>query len=202
MSKKAPTRQAQVERTTRETRIRIFLDLDGSGKAQIQTPVPFLNHMLEQVARHGLLDLAVEAQGDVQVDDHHTVEDVGIVLGQALHQALGRKEGITRYGSAWIPLDEALTLVSLDLSDRPYLVYRVPLPAGVRIGTFDPGLMEDFFQALVNHGRLTLHVHLFCGRNPHHILETVFKGFARALGQAIQRDPRVSGLPTTKGHFG
>lgn len=202
MTQASRSRQARVERVTRETRIRAFLDLDGTGKARIQTPVSFLNHMLEQVARHGLLDLEIEAEGDVQVDDHHTVEDVGIVLGEALRQALGDKSGIVRYGSAWIPLDESLTLVALDLCDRPYLVYRVPLPSGVRLGTFDPSLAEDFFQALVNHGRLTLHVHLLCGRNPHHILETVFKGFARALGQAVQRDPRVGGLPTTKGRFG
>lgn len=193
-------RSAVVSRKTRETSISVSLNLDGSGTAKITTPFPFLTHMLELVARHGLVDLSITARGDIAVDAHHTVEDLGIVLGQAMAKALGKKEGIVRYGHAKVPMDEASAEVFLDISGRPFLVYDVSVPRKSLQG-FDPSLMEDFFQGLVTHAGLTLHMASPYGRNTHHILEAVFKAFARALKEAVQRDPRVKGIPSTKGRL-
>lgn len=192
-------RIGQVERKTRETVITATLNLDGTGTARIRTPIPFLSHMLELFAKHGLFDLAVKARGDVEVDDHHTVEDIGIVLGEAMKRALGSKAGIRRYGMAEVPMDEALCAVSLDLSGRPVLVYNVDLVKRERIKGFDARLVEDFFGAFVNNGGVTLHVNVRYGRNPHHILEGVFKAFGKALDQATSLDPREKGVPSTKG---
>lgn len=192
-------RKADIRRETRETRIALSLDLDGTGRAELDTGIPFFDHMLEQVARHGLLDLKIEAAGDLEVDAHHTVEDVGIVLGQALLEALGDKKGLTRYGHAYVPLDEALSRVVIDLSGRPGLEYEVAYPRA-RIGEFDVDLVREFFQGLVNHGRLTVHVDGLRGHNAHHIAETVFKAFGRALRVAVAADPRVGDVtPSTKG---
>jgi imidazoleglycerol-phosphate dehydratase len=191
-------RQAAIERITRETSIRLTLDLDGSGQHDIQTPVPFLNHMLAQVAAHGLLDLRVQATGDAVVDDHHTVEDLGIVLGQALKKALGDGAGIVRYGAAVIPLDEALAQVVVDLSGRPYLACDLAFPSE-RIGGFEAGLIEEFLRGFAVHGGVTLHVRLLAGRNGHHIAEAAFKALGRALCQAVALDPRRVGAPSTKG---
>jgi imidazoleglycerol-phosphate dehydratase len=191
-------RRATVERTTSETAVRVELLVDGTGKGQVKTTLPFLDHMLTLLARHGLFDLTVEAKGDTEIDDHHTVEDVGIVLGDAFKQALGGKEGVRRFGWALVPLDESLAQIAVDLSGRPFLVYRVDLPQR-RIKSFDLGLFEDFFQAFVTHGGLNLHVNLLYGRNPHHIMEAVFKGLAKALDQATTLDERVTGIPSTKG---
>jgi imidazoleglycerol-phosphate dehydratase len=192
-------RKADISRDTRETRIALTLDLDGSGRAEIATGIPFFDHMLEQVARHGLIDLRIEAAGDLEVDAHHTVEDVGIVFGQALAEAVADKKGLTRYGHAYVPLDEALSRVVVDLSGRPGLEYAVAYPRS-RIGDFDVDLVREFFQGLVNHGRLTLHVDNLRGRNAHHIAETVFKAFGRALRAAVAPDPRVGdATPSTKG---
>jgi imidazoleglycerol-phosphate dehydratase len=192
-------RKAQIHRETLETQISIQLDLDGNGTAGLASGVPFLDHMLDQVARHGMLDLEVRASGDLHVDTHHTVEDVGIALGQALREALGDKKGIRRYGHAYVPLDEALSRVVIDFSGRPGLEhhcdYRRP-----RIGEFDTDLFHEFFQGFVNHAQATLHVDNLRGRNAHHIAETVFKAFGRALRMAVERDPRMQGiLPSTKG---
>ncbi len=194
-------RWANVDRSTSETAIRVQWGLDGTGSRRIATPLPFVNHMLDAFARHGLFDLTVEAEGDTHVDDHHTVEDVGLVLGTALNEALGDKAGICRFGWASVPLDEALAEVVVDLSGRPFLVYNVALPHRDVKG-FDLGLFEDFFQALVNQGGLNLHVNVRYGRNPHHMLEAVFKAFARALDQAVRLDERVTGVPSTKGSLG
>ncbi|ROR34464.1 imidazoleglycerol-phosphate dehydratase HisB [Inmirania thermothiophila] len=192
-------RCGEVERRTGETAVAVRLVLDGTGRAEVATGVPFLDHMLEQVARHGLLDLEVRARGDVHVDDHHTVEDVGITLGQALARALGDKAGLTRFGHAYVPLDEALARVVVDLSGRPGLCYEVDFPRA-RIGTFDVDLVREFFQGLVNHAGMTLHVDLLRGRNAHHIAECLFKAFGRALRQAVAPDPRLGGaIPSTKG---
>lgn len=193
-------RQATIERVTKETSIRLTLDLDGHGQHDIQTPVPFLNHMLTQVAAHGLLDLTIQATGDTNVDDHHTVEDMGIVLGQALKKALGDASGIVRYGAAVVPMDESLVQVVLDLSGRPYLAYDVALP-GKRIGGFEAGLIEEFLRAFTVHGGLTLHVRMLAGRNGHHIAEAGFKALGRALCQAVAIDPRRVGVPSTKGNL-
>ncbi|HKW86473.1 MAG TPA: imidazoleglycerol-phosphate dehydratase HisB [Nitrospiraceae bacterium] len=198
MSKALANRRATIERTTTETQIKVELVLDGTGRGQIQTTLPFLDHMLTLLAKHGFFDLTVQAKGDTDIDDHHTVEDIGIVIGDALKQALGSKEGIRRFGWALIPLDETLAQVTVDLSGRPYLVYRVELPQR-RIKTFDLGLFEDFFQAFATHAALNLHVNLLYGRNPHHIMEAVFKALAKALDQATGLDGRVSGVPSTKG---
>ena len=198
MSKAQANRRATIERTTTETQIKVELVLDGTGRGQIQTTLPFLDHMLTLLAKHGFFDLTVQAKGDTDIDDHHTVEDIGIVIGDALKQALGSKEGIRRFGWALIPLDETLAQVTVDLSGRPYLVYRVELPQR-RIKTFDLGLFEDFFQAFATHAALNLHVNLLYGRNPHHIMEAVFKALAKALDQATGLDGRVSGVPSTKG---
>ena len=196
-----PRRTAKVERKTRETQVAVSLNLDGSGKGRIQTPIPFLTHMLELMAKHGLFDLTLRARGDVAVDEHHTMEDVGIVLGEAFRKALGDKAGVRRYGSAQVPMDEALAAVSLDLSGRPFLVYNVSLPRRERIKGLDVRLFEDFFLAFVNHSGTTLHVNLHYGRNAHHILEGIFKAFGKALDQATQVDPRVKGVPSTKGRL-
>jgi len=192
-------RRAEVIRTTRETDIRLALDLDGRGRGDVETGVPFLDHMLQQVARHGLFDLEVRAKGDTQVDDHHVVEDVAICLGQALVEALGDRRGIRRYGSCTLPMIETLTTAALDLSGRGHLVYRVTFP-GERIGTFPTELVEEFFRAFADKGGVELHVNLHYGTNQHHMAESIFKAFARALDEATRIDPRLAGeLPTTKG---
>ena len=198
MSPAAKKRSARVQRKTKETRIALDLDLDGRGGAEIESPVGFLNHMLALLARHAGFDLAVKAAGDTEVDPHHTVEDIGICLGQALAEALGSKEGIARFGCASVPMDEALAQVSLDLSGRPYLVYQVEFP-GERVGEFETELVRDFLQAFVTHAKMTLHVRALYGDNDHHIAEAVFKALARALRAAVARDPRVRGKPSTKG---
>jgi len=200
MSKAQTNRRATIERTTSETQVKVELVLDGTGRGRIQTTIPFLDHMLTLLSKHGFFDLTVEAKGDTDIDDHHTIEDVGIVLGDALKQALGSKEGIRRFGWASIPLDETLAQVTVDLSGRPYLVYHIALPQR-RIKTFDLGLFEDFFQAFTTHAALNLHVNLLYGRNPHHIMEAVFKALAKALDQATGLDGRVSGVPSTKGRL-
>jgi len=192
-------RVANVARTTAETAIEVELDLDGEGRAELATGVAFLDHMLEQVARHGVIDLKVRARGDLHIDAHHTVEDIGITIGQAIAQALGDKAGITRYGHAYVPLDEALSRVVLDLSGRPGLEFHVPFTRA-RIGEFDVDLVHEFFQGFVNHALATLHVDNLRGDNAHHQAETVFKAFARALRMAVARDPRAAGVvPSTKG---
>jgi len=192
------SRTASIERKTKETAIRLSLNLDGDGRSEIRTTIPFLDHMLEQIARHGLIDLTIEAKGDREIDDHHTVEDIGICLGEALHDALGDKQGITRYGHAYVPLDEALARVVLDLSGRPGLEYHLSFPKE-RVGDFDVDLFREFFQAVVNHGRITLHLDTIRGANNHHIIETAFKAFGRALRMAVTADPRQPGIPSTKG---
>ena len=192
-------RTGEVDRTTKETAIRVRVDLDGTGVAKVATGVGFFDHMLEQLGRHSLIDLAVDAEGDLHVDSHHTVEDVGIALGTALTQALGDKRGIRRYGWAAVPMEEALVLVALDLSGRPFLAFDAPVPAE-RIGTYDPDLTEEFFMALTRSGGITLHVRLLSGRNSHHIVEGVFKAVARALRIAVEVDPRGGDeVPSTKG---
>lgn len=200
MKKSMLRRQAQVERNTTETRVRVEWRLDGTGQGKVHTTIPFLDHMLVLLAKHGFFDLSVQAKGDTDIDEHHTVEDIGIVMGTALKQALGGKEGIKRFGFASVPLDETLAQVTVDLSGRPYLVYRVELPDR-KIKAFDLGLFEDFFQAFVTHGGLNLHVNLLYGRNPHHIMEAVFKGLAKALDQATAPDDRLSGVLSTKGRL-
>lgn len=192
------SRQASVARDTRETQIQVNLNLDGSGQADLNTGVPFFDHMLDQIVRHGALDLSLVAKGDLDIDDHHTVEDVGITLGQAFAQAVGDKAGILRYGHAYVPLDEALSRVVIDLSGRPGLFYRVDYPRA-RIGNFDVDLLREFFQGFVNHAQVTLHIDNLEGINAHHIAETVFKAFGRALRMACTPDPRMSGIPSTKG---
>jgi len=192
-------RVASVNRNTKETRISVKLNLDGSGQCKLDIGLPFFEHMLEQVARHGLFDLEIKASGDLQIDAHHTVEDVGITLGQALEQALGDKVGIRRYAHAYVPLDEAMSRVVLDCSGRPGLNWRVDFPRS-RVGDFDVDLLVEFFQGFVNHARITVHVDNLEGKNAHHIAETVFKAFGRALRAAVEPDPRMSGiLPSTKG---
>jgi imidazoleglycerol-phosphate dehydratase len=191
-------RTAEVRRRTHETDIALALALDGSGQADIESPAGFLNHMLSLLARHALVDLKVKAAGDVGVDLHHTVEDIGICLGQALDKALGAKEGITRFAWAAVPMDEALAQVALDISGRPFLVYNVTFP-GERIGDFETQLVGEFLQAVATHGKLTLHVAVPYGSNDHHIAEAIFKCLARCLKTAVARDPRVSGTPSTKG---
>jgi len=196
---KIPQRIAEVERNTLETRIRVRVNLDGSGRPSFQTGVPFLEHMLDQVARHGLIDIDIEADGDLHIDAHHTVEDIGITLGQALAKAVGSKKGIRRYGHAYVPLDEALSRVVIDLSGRPGLVFNVDFTRAM-IGSFDVDLFQEFFQGLVNHAAVTLHVDNLRGKNAHHQAETVFKAFGRALRMAVEPDPRMAGVtPSTKG---
>ena len=192
-------RQAEVSRNTLETRIRVALDLDGAGKAKLATGIGFFDHMLDQIARHGMLDLTIEAAGDLHIDAHHTVEDVGITFGQALAKALGDKQGLRRYGHAYVPLDEALSRVVVDLSGRPGLVFNVPFTRAM-IGEFDVDLVHEFFQGLVNHAGISLHIDNLSGANAHHQAETVFKAFARALRMAVEADPRAAGtIPSTKG---
>ncbi|MCU7905079.1 MAG: imidazoleglycerol-phosphate dehydratase HisB [Candidatus Thiodiazotropha sp. (ex Epidulcina cf. delphinae)] len=192
-------RTAQIERNTLETQISITLNLDGKGEADFTTGVPFLDHMMDQVARHGLMDLSVTARGDLHIDAHHTVEDVGITLGQALAQAVGGKAGIRRYGHAYVPLDEALSRVVVDFSGRPGLVYNLPFTRA-RIGEFDVDLLQEFFQGLANHAGITLHIDNLRGANAHHQAETVFKAFGRALRMALEPDPGMAErVPSTKG---
>ncbi len=191
-------RTAEVTRNTAETQIRVCVNLDGTGQQRLATGVPFLDHMLDQIARHGLIDLEVEAKGDLHIDGHHTVEDIGITLGQAFARALGDKRGIRRYGHAYVPLDEALSRVVIDLSGRPGLVWQVEFRRAM-IGTFDVDLAHEFFQGFVNHALVTLHIDNLRGDNAHHQCETVFKAFARALRMAIEADPRLEGrIPSTK----
>jgi imidazoleglycerol-phosphate dehydratase len=191
-------RAAEVVRNTAETRVRVRIDLDGSGQRTLASGVPFLDHMLDQIARHGLVDLEVEAQGDLHIDAHHTVEDIGITLGMAVARALADKTGIRRYGHAYVPLDEALSRVVIDFSGRPGLVWQVPFTRAM-IGSFDVDLAHEFFQGFVNHALVTLHVDNLRGDNAHHQCETVFKAFARALRAAVEPDPRMAGrLPSTK----
>ena len=192
-------RKSSVKRKTTETNIKINFSIDGKGKGSINTQMPFLDHMLTLFTRHGLFDLYIDASGDLEVDYHHTVEDIGIVMGQAITRAVGEKRGIKRYGSAEIPMDETLASVALDLSGRPYLIYNVSLPRKVRIKEFDPDLIEDFFQAIVNNSGVTLHINLQYGRNIHHIFEAIFKAFGRALDEATTIDSRIKGVPSTKG---
>jgi len=192
-------RQATVKRDTLETQIEVSIDLDGSGKASFDTGVPFLEHMLDQIARHGMIDLSITAKGDNHIDDHHTVEDIGITLGQAFAKAIGDKKGIVRYGHSYVPLDEALSRVVLDLSGRPGLEFAVDFPRA-RIGAFDVDLFHEFFQGFVNHALVTLHIDCLRGQNAHHVAETVFKAFGRALRMAIGLDERMAGItPSTKG---
>ncbi len=192
-------RTAKINRDTKETQISVELNLDGTGEASYDIGVPFLAHMLEQVSRHGLFDLNIVAKGDLEIDAHHTVEDVGITLGQALKEALGDKKGIRRYGHAYVPLDESLSRVVLDCSGRPGLDYHADYPRA-RVGDFDIDLLSEFFQGFVNHAQVTLHIDNLRGRNSHHIAETIFKAFGRALRMAVEIDPRMQGtLPSTKG---
>jgi len=192
-------RIAAVTRNTSETQIRVAINLDGTGQQKLNTGVPFLDHMLDQIARHGLIDLEIEAHGDTHIDDHHTVEDVGITLGQAFAQAVGDKKGIRRYGHAYVPLDEALSRVVIDFSGRPGLSYHIPFTRAA-IGSFDVDLFREFFQGFVNHAQVTLHIDNLRGVNAHHQIETVFKAFGRALRMAVELDPRASGVvPSTKG---
>lgn len=192
-------RQAQVTRNTLETQISVKLDLDGSGKTKLATGIGFFDHMLDQVARHGMIDLEIEAKGDLHIDAHHTVEDVGITLGQAFAKAIGDKKGVRRYGHAYVPLDEALSRVVVDLSGRPGLEYAVDYARGL-VGEFDIDLVHEFFQGFANHALVTLHIDNFKGRNAHHQAETIFKAFGRALRMASEMDPRAAGaLPSTKG---
>lgn len=191
-------RKAQVRRDTLETQIAVELNLDGTGRVELDTGIPFLEHMLHQVARHGLLDLSAHAQGDLHIDEHHTVEDLGITLGQAFARALGDKKGIRRYGHAYVPLDEALSRVVMDCSGRPGLYYRVTYPRA-RIAGFDVDLFREFFQGFVNHAWITLHIDSLTGENAHHVAETIFKAFGRALRMAVEADPRTGGVPSTKG---
>jgi imidazoleglycerol-phosphate dehydratase len=192
-------RSAQVSRNTLETRISVELALDGSGQAKFDTGLPFLEHMLDQIARHGLLDMTILAQGDLHIDAHHTVEDIGITLGQAFNQAVGDKKGLRRYGHAYVPLDEALSRVVLDISGRPGLVFNCEFVRG-SIGDFEVDLINEFFQGFVNHALVTLHIDNLAGNNAHHQAETIFKAFGRALRMALERDPRMAGvMPSTKG---
>ncbi|MDF1527748.1 MAG: imidazoleglycerol-phosphate dehydratase HisB [Sedimenticola sp.] len=192
-------RKAEIERNTLETRIKVSLNLDGSGESNLDTGMPFLEHMLDQVARHGLIDLTVSAKGDLHIDGHHSAEDIGISIGQAVAQAVGDKKGIYRYGHAYVPLDEALSRVVLDFSGRPGLEFGVNFPRAM-IGAFDTDLFYEFFQGFVNHAGVTLHIDNLRGRNSHHIAETVFKAFGRALRMALKPDPRMAGvIPSTKG---
>ena len=192
-------RKAEVTRNTAETRITARVDLDGTGQAKLATGIGFFDHMLDQIARHGLIDLDIEAKGDLHIDGHHTVEDVGIALGQAIYKAVGDKAGIRRYGHAYVPLDEALSRVVIDFSGRPGLVMNVPFKSGM-IGTFDSQLAHEFFQGFANHAFVTVHIDNLRGENAHHQCETVFKAFARALRMALELDPRGAGsIPSTKG---
>ncbi len=193
------SRTGTIKRETKETQISVSINLDGTGESKLDIGIPFLEHMLDQIARHGMIDLDISANGDLEIDAHHTVEDVGISLGQAFKQALGDKRGIRRYGHAYVPLDEALSRVVIDCSGRPEMVFEVEFPRA-RIGEFDVDLFNEFFQGFVNHALITLHVDSIRGRNAHHIAETVFKAFGRALRMAVEADDRMAGImPSTKG---
>lgn len=194
----ADERTCSIQRKTRETDVHLSLDLDGEGRWDLETGAPFMDHMLSHVVKHALFDLSITCEGDIEVDAHHSVEDIGIVLGQALGQALGDRAGISRYGHQIVPMDEALVLVALDFSGRSLLVYDAPLPAP-RVGAFDTELVPEFLQALARHAELTLHVKLFHGQNTHHIIEAIFKALGRALRQAVARDPGRDDIPSTKG---
>jgi len=196
---KVGNRTSTIERNTLETQITVKIDLDGTGKANFNTGVPFLEHMLDQVARHGLFDLDIQAKGDLHIDAHHTVEDIGIALGQAMSAAIGDKKGIKRYGHAYVPLDEALSRVVIDFSGRPGMEYNADYPRGM-IGAFDVDLIHEFFQGFINHANVTLHIDCLKGNNAHHIAETIFKAFGRAMRMALEDDARMSGMmPSTKG---
>ncbi|MDA8079317.1 MAG: imidazoleglycerol-phosphate dehydratase HisB [Nitrospiraceae bacterium] len=192
-------RKGRIERKTKETDIRVELNLDGSGAYAVSTSIPFLDHMLSLMCKHGLFDLKIRSKGDIDIDDHHTVEDTGIVLGKAVKQALGDMRGISRYGQASVPMDEALATVCLDISGRPFLVYKVEFARKSKLKAFDPDLIEDFLHAFVSNSGITLHVVCPYGRNTHHIIEAIFKALGRALRQAVSLDPRVKGVPSTKG---
>lgn len=194
------SRKAVVERKTRETQIRVEVDLDGTGQHVIKTPLPFLSHMLDQLGRHGMLDLKVDAQGDTEIDGHHTTEDLGIAIGQAVSKALGDRAGIRRYGSATLPMDEACVTCAIDLSGRPYFVWRVPMPKA-KVGEFDTELAEVFFEGFARGVGCNLHMHLATGTVLHHIIEISFKAFAKALRMAVEHDPRGGGIPSTKGQL-
>jgi imidazoleglycerol-phosphate dehydratase len=199
MSAAGAVRQSRVERKTKETEVALQLNIDGTGASKVQTPIPFFSHMLEAWSKHGLMDLAVDASGDVEVDIHHTVEDVGIVLGQALREALADKKGIVRYGTAYVPMDEALVSASVDISGRPFLVFNVPV-ARARVSNFDLDMLQEFFRAFAFNAEITLHVTMHYGHNLHHITEAVFKAVGRALADATRLNPRIAGiLPSTKG---
>jgi imidazoleglycerol-phosphate dehydratase len=199
MSEASPARSASVSRNTLETRITVTVNLDGCGDSRFETGIPFLEHMLDQISRHGLIDLEIQAEGDLHIDDHHTVEDIGITLGQAVAQAAGNKQGITRYGHAYVPLDEALSRVVVDFSGRPGLEFHVPFTRA-QVGGFDVDLFHEFFQGFVNHAAITLHIENLRGENSHHQAETVFKAFGRALRMALTPDPRSAGsIASTKG---
>jgi imidazoleglycerol-phosphate dehydratase len=201
MTTPSKPRQARVDRKTKETEVSITLNVDGAGASKVATPIPFFSHMLEAWSKHGLMDLGVEATGDVEVDIHHTVEDVGIVLGQALRQALGERKGIVRYGHAVVPMDEALVAASVDISGRPFLVFNVPV-ARTRVSNFDLDMLQEFFRALAFNAEITLHVTLHYGHNLHHITEAVFKAVGRALAEASRINPRIAELvPSTKGRL-
>ena len=192
-------RTASVQRDTLETQISVTINLDGTGQSKFDTGIPFLEHMMDQIARHGMIDLDIHARGDIEIDDHHTVEDIGITLGQAFAQAIGDKKGITRYGHSYVPLDEALSRVVIDFSGRPGLEMHVDFTRG-RVGNFDVDLFYEFFQGFINHAKVTLHIDNFRGYNTHHQIETIFKAFGRALRMALATDPRMSGItPSTKG---
>ena len=194
------SRIARINRRTKETEIRLTLNLDGSGRANIRTTIPFLDHMLELFAKHGGFDVTLQARGDTQIDDHHLVEDLGIALGEAISQALGARKGIVRYGNFLLPMDETLSYVALDLSNRPHFVYKVKWTSE-RIGRFDALLIEHFFESAAAGARMNLHMAMRYGKHPHHIAESLFKGFARALAEAVRVDPRVKGVPSTKGRL-
>ena len=196
---KVGNRTSTIERNTLETQITVKINIDGTGKANFNTGVPFLEHMLDQVARHGLFDLDIQAKGDLHIDAHHTVEDIGIALGQAMSAAIGDKKGIKRYGHAYVPLDEALSRVVIDFSGRPGMEYNADYPRGM-IGAFDVDLIHEFFQGFINHANVTLHIDCLKGNNAHHIAETIFKAFGRAMRMALEDDARMSGImPSTKG---
>lgn len=192
-------RRAKIKRETKETNIEAEINIDGTGDYSINTSIPFFDHMLSLMCKHGLIDLNLNAKGDIDVDYHHTVEDVGIVLGLAFKQALGDMSGISRYGQSSVPMDEALAMVSIDISNRPYLVYNISFPKRAKLRDFDPDLIEDFFQAFISNARLTMHINVPYGRNTHHIIEAVFKATGRALREASTIDPKIKGLLTTKG---
>ncbi|OHE23408.1 MAG: imidazoleglycerol-phosphate dehydratase [Syntrophobacterales bacterium RBG_19FT_COMBO_59_10] len=191
-------RKANIQRKTTETEVSVAVDLDGKGEGNIATSVPFMDHMLNLFARHGLVDLTIRSQGDTAVDDHHLVEDVGICLGQAVRKALGDRKGISRYGASTVPMDESLCSVAMDLSGRPYLVYRAEVGTR-RIGEFDPALIREFFKSFSDHSGITLHINLIYGTNEHHMAEAIFKAFARAFRAAVARDERIEGVLSTKG---